>query len=129
MLIGELSAKTGLSKDTIRFYEKEKLVKSETRRENRYREFSEKAVHTIHFIQNLKELGFTLQEIKDYIHLFHNEVTTCQMIQYRFEKHLINIDSKIDLLQKIKEKVNKAIDLCQENPETKSCQTLESLRD
>ncbi|HEO64891.1 MAG TPA: MerR family transcriptional regulator [Spirochaetes bacterium] len=129
MLIGELSDKTGLSKDTIRYYEKEGLVQSGARKENQYRNFSEKAIHTIHFIKNLKELGFTLPEIKDFIHLFHNEETSCQMVQKRLEDHIVNINSKMSLLESIRTKVANAIHLCKENPIAKSCQTLEKLWD
>ncbi len=129
MLIGELSIKTSLSKDTIRYYEKEGLIQSEDRRENRYREFSEKAIHTIHFIKNLKELGFTLLEIRDFIHLFHNEETSCQAVQKRLEEHLVNINLKMSLLEGVRYKVTNAIHLCKENPIAKSCKTIEKLWD
>lgn len=129
MLIGELSFKTGLSKDSIRFYEKKGLLQSENRRQNRYREFSDKAVNTIHFIQNLKELGFSLREIGDFLNLFHDKDAQCAAVQKKLKLHLSNIHSKMLLLQDIKKKVTEAIDLCKKNPNTESCQTLEKLWD
>lgn len=65
MLIGELSQKTGVSKDTIRFYEKARLLNLNNKRgENNYRHFDDEAVARLEFIRQGKALGFTLSEIK-----------------------------------------------------------------
>lgn len=65
MLISELSRKTGLSKDTIRFYEKVGLLEATIeRRENNYRHYSDEALDRLTFIRRGKTLGFTLSEIK-----------------------------------------------------------------
>src|SRR4051812_9455160 len=69
MLIGEVSKQTGLSKDTIRYYEKSGLLKREqkARRRNHYKEYSELDLKILFFIQLTKEYGFTLNEIKDFL--------------------------------------------------------------
>ena len=67
MLIGELASKTGFSRDTIRYYETLGLIRPDFRRESRYREYSDTAVSTLRFIRNVKNLGFTLSEIKEMI--------------------------------------------------------------
>ena len=53
MLIGELSAKTGLTRDTIRFYEKEGLIKiaRKQRRENNYKEYDETVLERLNLIK------------------------------------------------------------------------------
>ncbi|MBW4658999.1 MAG: MerR family transcriptional regulator [Drouetiella hepatica Uher 2000/2452] len=66
MLIGELSKKTGLSKDTIRFYEKIGLIVASDRRAGTrlYREYSQETVERLLMIAQGKGLGFRLSEIK-----------------------------------------------------------------
>lgn len=65
MLISELSQKTGVSKDTLRFYEKTGLLTSSNKRgENNYRNYDYEAVSRLEFIKHGKSLGFTLREIK-----------------------------------------------------------------
>ncbi|MBW4671483.1 MAG: MerR family transcriptional regulator [Cyanomargarita calcarea GSE-NOS-MK-12-04C] len=65
MLISELSQKTGVSKDTLRFYEKTGLLNSNNKRgENNYRNYDDEAVSRLEFIKHGKSLGFTLSEIK-----------------------------------------------------------------
>lgn len=74
MLIGELSKKTGLSKDTIRFYEKMGLIESKARQvgTRTYMEFSPEMLERIVLITQGKSLGFTLNEIKHLIETWGN---------------------------------------------------------
>lgn len=66
MLIGELSKQTGLSKDTIRFYEKTGLISARDRCAGTrlYKEYSSETIERLHLIMQGKGLGFTLSEIK-----------------------------------------------------------------
>lgn len=127
MLIGELAEKTNLSRDTIRYYEKEGLIVSIERKANNYRIFPKDTVNKIKFIQNLKLLGFTIKEIRKFILLFNDKEISCHIVKERLENHLELINSKIEMLTNIKEKVNEAIAYCHGNPEKKSCQTLAKL--
>ena len=66
MLIGELSKQTGLSKDTIRFYEKIGLIAASDRRAGTrlYKEYDPEIIERLLMIAQGKGLGFTLSEIK-----------------------------------------------------------------
>ncbi|MBD2066682.1 MerR family transcriptional regulator [Leptolyngbya sp. FACHB-671] len=66
MLIGELSKKTGLSKDTIRFYEKIGLIVASDRCAGTrlYKEYSSETIERLLMINQGKRLGFTLNEMK-----------------------------------------------------------------
>jgi MerR family transcriptional regulator, copper efflux regulator len=66
MLIGELSKKTGVSKDTIRFYEKLGLIAATDRQAGTklYKEYSPETLERLAMIGQGKGLGFTLSEIK-----------------------------------------------------------------
>jgi MerR family transcriptional regulator, copper efflux regulator len=73
MLIGELSQKTGLSKDTIRYYEKIGLLSSTHQRtENNYRHYDPETASHLLFIKQGKIMGFTLNEIKTIIDDWQN---------------------------------------------------------
>ncbi|QFR39120.1 MerR family transcriptional regulator [Candidatus Gracilibacteria bacterium 28_42_T64] len=64
MRIGELVQKTGISRDTIRFYEKKGLITSSEGKDisNNYRDYDEENIKNISQIQFMKKLGFTLKE-------------------------------------------------------------------
>jgi len=69
MLIGEIAKQTGLSRDTIRYYEKIGLWKRDkkARRGNYYKEYSDYDLKALFIIQLTKEYGFTLNEIKEFM--------------------------------------------------------------
>jgi MerR family transcriptional regulator, copper efflux regulator len=69
MLIGELSKQTGISKDTIRFYDKLGLIVGIDRQAGTkfYKEYSPETVERLSMISQGKGLGFTLSEIKQLI--------------------------------------------------------------
>ena len=78
---------TGLTKDTIRFYEKEQLIPPPSRDVNRYRIYSEKTVEQLNMITMAKNLGFTLKEIKDLTQLLgKNNLTQQAMAAKLIEK-------------------------------------------
>lgn len=62
MKIGEFAISTGLSKDTIRYYEKINLLHPEVK--NKHREYNKQDVVIIETILKLKDTGFSLKEIK-----------------------------------------------------------------
>ncbi|MEK5432621.1 MerR family transcriptional regulator [Lysinibacillus sp. FSL R7-0073] len=62
MKIAEFAVCTGLSKDTIRYYEKMDLLHPEIK--NKQREYNKKDIDIVETILKLKQTGFSLQEIK-----------------------------------------------------------------
>jgi DNA-binding transcriptional MerR regulator len=63
MKIGELASATGLSRDTLRFYEKRGLLLPR-RRGNGYRDYPPEAVQWLCYLRSAQQLGFTLAEIE-----------------------------------------------------------------
>ncbi|WP_293278442.1 MerR family transcriptional regulator [Neisseria sp. oral taxon 014] len=70
MYIKEFSAQTGLSADTLRYYEKEGLLLPE-RDGNGYRVYGARDAEWTGFILRLKEMGVPLARIKEYARLRH----------------------------------------------------------
>lgn len=63
MRIGELAELSGLSRDALRFYEKEGLLKSR-RRTNGYRDYGPEVLIWLQYVRTAQTLGFTLNEIR-----------------------------------------------------------------
>ncbi len=62
--IGEISKKAGVSQRTVRYYEEIGLIKPSGRTEGSFRLFTESMVEKIQFIQSMKDLGLSLEDIK-----------------------------------------------------------------
>lgn len=69
MTIKEVAEKTGVSADTLRYYERIGLLPPVPRKTNGIRDYDEFFIHLIAFIQDLKSVGFSLEAILDYIKL------------------------------------------------------------
>lgn len=69
MLISELAKRTGLSAETIRFYEKQGLLDSShcVRLKSNYRKYTQAAIERLEIIKRAKLLGFTLGEIQSFV--------------------------------------------------------------
>jgi MerR family Zn(II)-responsive transcriptional regulator of zntA len=104
MLIGELSKRTGLSKDTIRFYEKTGLITASDKQAGTriYKEYSAETVERLLRINQGKGLGFTLNEIKQLINECSNATLTKNEQIRIIECKLEEIAGKIQQLSEIK---------------------------
>ena len=78
----------------IRFYEARGLLPPATRLTNRYRDYDERALLTVRFIDRAQSLGFTLAEIARHLHLPQG-VDRKASLQGRLEAKLVEIDAHI----------------------------------
>ena len=95
MRTAQLVKASGLSKDTIRYYEQMGLIPTPKRSNNNYKLYPKTTLDLLEFIVIAKQLGFTLNEIKNTLHLFYDENLYC--------------DSAIDLLKGKLSEVTKSI--------------------
>jgi MerR family copper efflux transcriptional regulator len=114
MLIGELVEKSGLSKDTIRFYEKKGLINLDrkSRRENNYKEYSEQVLEKLMLIRKLKDMGFTLNEIDTFLELWREEDASCKNLKFTLENKITVINEQIQRLNELKTRLTDALTKC-----------------
>ncbi|MCG6413161.1 MerR family transcriptional regulator, partial [Vibrio fluvialis] len=67
--IGELAKRCGVSTDTLRFYEKNALISPAGRSDSGYRLYDEENQKQVSFILKAKELGLSLEEIKELLEI------------------------------------------------------------
>lgn len=97
--IGQVADETGCSIETIRFYEKAKLIPKPVRSSGGHRVFSEDAVRRIRFIRRSRDLGFSLDEIKKILMLLERNTLSTDSVRGLVENHLKGIQAKIDDLK------------------------------
>lgn len=124
---GELAKQGGVNLESIRFYERERLLPKPPRTRSGYRVFSEESVRRVRFIKRTQELGFTLKEIKELLALRVDPATTCADIRERAEAKITDIDGKIRVLQAMKKVLKQMADTCPSRGPTSACSILESL--
>ncbi|MBC9712921.1 MerR family transcriptional regulator [Streptomyces sp. TRM66268-LWL] len=105
MRIGELAARTGLSKDTIRFYEKNGLVAGE-RLANGYRDFAPETVSWLQYVRTAQTLGFTLAEIARTGEQLRDAPDSAAALSKMFEEKLRVVDERMAELAVLREELD-----------------------
>lgn len=114
MLIGELSKKSGVSRDTIRYYEKMGLLKvSANRRENNYKEYADNAPDVLKMIAIGKNLGFKLIETKEFLEFWEQNDTDNERLTEMVLKKTEEIDARINALTVFKQNLENALIKCE----------------
>jgi DNA-binding transcriptional MerR regulator len=100
MKIGELEARSGASRHTLRYYEQLGLI-SPLRQTNNYRVYTEQTLHDLDFIQRAQSMGFSLGEIGEILNAQRNQLIDCADGARLIEKKMEEIKQKIANLQSI----------------------------
>ena len=129
MQIGELASKCGVRIDTVRYYEKQKLLIPSGRTEGGYRIYSDVALRELRFILRAKSLGFTLKEIQELLTLkVDRENQPCSSVKELAETKIKDIEEKLAELGRIHQALKGITDACcgGEEPAT-ACSILDAL--
>jgi DNA-binding transcriptional MerR regulator len=109
MLIGELAERAGVSVQTIRFYERNKLLPKPSRRLSGYREYVEADLRRLDFIRKAKALGFALEEIREILTRTGPRGCPCGTVLEMAEQHLATIRQRIKDLQAFEKMLSSAV--------------------
>ncbi len=128
MTIGQVAKSAGVGVETVRFYERKGLLGKPPRRASGYREYAEDAVHRIQFVQRSQQLGFSLREIKDLLHLRVSPGASCADVRERAQAKLADIDAKLSELRSMKTALEKVAAKCTGRGPTSQCPVLDALQ-
>lgn len=112
LTIGKLAKACGISVETIRFYEREKLLVEPARTASGYRLFPERTVKRLRFITRSKALGFTLAEIKNLLALSDNTGADSSAVKALTEQKLALVTQRITDLERIKAALSELSQSC-----------------
>src|ERR1700691_3279180 len=112
MQIGQISKKTGVSIDAIRFYERNKLLATPTRSEGGFRLYSSDDLSALQFIRSLQTLGFSLHEIREFVSLRTNDLRACSEVRRMLDHKLRDIHAKGTALAKLERELKDALKKC-----------------
>lgn len=129
LTIGVVAKRAGVPIDTIRFYEREGLLPEPLRRASGYRSYNETAVARLRFIRRAKDLGFSLDEIRDLLALSSDRRGGVKAVRKRAEQRLASIDARIAELMRIRQGLEQLIEACPGKGDPEHCPILRALAD
>jgi DNA-binding transcriptional MerR regulator len=110
--IGRVAKETGLSIGTIRFHEREGLLRKPLRSQGGYRLFDENDVTDLKFVRRAQGLGFSLQEIRELLILGRSNTQRCSHTRDLIREKLTVVEAKIEELTRLRDELKKDLRKC-----------------
>lgn len=126
--IGQIAKKSGISIETIRYYEKEGLLEKPHRKESGYRQYNDNVIERLSFIQQAKSLGFTLAQINELLSLEVKQGTTSKDIKNIAQSKLVDIEEKIKMLKKMQKTLKELVTQCNGKGPVEKCPILNAIK-
>ena len=121
MRIGQVAKRAGVNVETIRFYERKRLITQPLRTSGGYREYRNEAIANIRFIKRAQELGFSLAEIAELLSWQADPRATCADVKQKAEAKISTIHGRIIDLQKMKHSLEQLAAACKGSGPLNDC--------
>ena len=114
LAIGELATRAGVTPEAIRYYEREGVVPIAVRGgPGRYRQYGEADVERLRFIRRARELGFSLNEVRELLGLADGSPSRpCTDVNRIARAHLAQVDAKLAQLSALRAELDRVIGEC-----------------
>ncbi|MGB7180979.1 MAG: Cd(II)/Pb(II)-responsive transcriptional regulator [Burkholderiaceae bacterium] len=127
MKIGELARLTSTQTETIRFYEREKLMPSASRSSANYRVYNDEHAQRLSFIRHCRNLDMTLNEIRTLLHFKDNPQEDCDGVNSLLEEHIGHVEQRIRDLRRLRKDLGELRDRCDDARAAADCGILDGL--
>jgi DNA-binding transcriptional MerR regulator len=130
--IGELAARTGMTPDALRYYERVGVIAPTGRTEGGFRVYTAETVARLRFIKQAQLHGLTLAEIRELVQVETRPgAGRCRRVQRLLQRKLAELDERLQQLQDFRRALDAYLAQCNrtlaESPEAE-CPVVEDLR-
>lgn len=112
MNIGEVAGKSGVPAKTIRYYEGIGLIPPARRSESGYRDYDERDLATLRFVQRARSLGFPVKDVGALLALWHDNARASAEVKRLAADHVDEIDRKLSELRSMRRTLIDLIERC-----------------
>jgi MerR family mercuric resistance operon transcriptional regulator len=106
--IGQLARRAGFRPSAIRYYEAQGILRSAGRSAKGYRLYGPEALILLQFIRRSKELGFSLDEIRQLIETSRKQLP-CALSRKMTERHLAEVESELHRLRSLRDRLTRLL--------------------
>ena len=109
--IGDVASRTGVSIDTLRYYEKRRLLNRPRRSSGGFRLFAPEAIERVLFIKQAQELGFSLAEIGGV--LTTGGADECKKVRDLLQRKLSELDDRLKAMKGFRRVLTRHLSACE----------------
>jgi MerR family transcriptional regulator, Zn(II)-responsive regulator of zntA len=111
--IGEIAKLAEVTPDTIRYYEKQKMMDHGLRTEGGFRLYTEDDLQRLKFIRHARQLDFSLESIRELLSIrIDPQHHTCQESKSIVQARLNEVEARIQELQTMRLSLQRLNDAC-----------------
>src|SRR5260221_1558413 len=127
MRTGEVADKAGVSRQTLRYYERRGLLPEPDRRASGYRAYGPDAVSIVRFVKRAQELGFTLAEVEALLQLADGGPESCVAAHELATEKIAELDRKMAGLRTMRRALQRLAATCSRPRGDRDCPLLHSI--
>lgn len=128
MNIGDAAKASGVSAKMIRHYESVGLFPEAVRTDSGYRQYTDKDVNTLRFVRQSRDLGFSLEQIRELLGLWQNRRRPSRQVKALAQAHIQELETKLQELQTMKATLEHLVHCCH-GDDRPDCPIIERLAD
>ncbi len=129
MRIGELAKSVGVTPDTIRYYEREGLLRLADRTPNGYRDYGPAAVDDLRFIKKAQALGLKLNDVREVLEISSGGRPPCEHVRVTVSARLTEVEQRLKELKELRSTLRETMERLDRAPPPKAgcrCAVIES---
>ncbi len=127
--IGELAKRTGATVETIRYYEKERLLPEPFRSEGNYRLYNEEHIERLQFILHCRTLDMALDDVRILLEYWESPDKDCGDVNKLLDEHIHAVEIRMEELMHLKHHLTVLRQKCASSAPASSCGILNALVD
>jgi DNA-binding transcriptional MerR regulator len=123
----EVAAQAHVNSQTLRYYERRGLLPEPARTSSGYRDYGDDAVRVVRFVKRAQQLGFTLDDIEDLLHLAGGGPDSCEEARAMARGRIDDLQLRIDELAGMRDALTRLIETCGESRAERRCPILHDI--
>lgn len=127
MKIGDLATVSGTPTDTIRYYEREGLLRAAARNEANYRQYEKSHLEQLLFIRHCRNLDMSLDEVRELLAVRDAPEAGCETANRVLDEHISHVSHRIRELRALERQLKELRGRCATSKRADECGILASL--
>ena len=127
MRTSEVAAQAQVNTQTLRYYERRGLLPEPERTRSGYRAYTPDTVRVVRFVKRAQQLGFTLDDIEDLLHLADGGPASCGEARTRARTCIADLQQRINELAGMRDALTQLVDTCDQPRAERECPILREI--
>ena len=124
MRTSEVAAQARVNTQTLRYYERRGLLPEPARTQSGYRAYTSDAVRVVRFVKRAQQLGFTLDDIEELLHLAEGGPDSCDEARAMTHTRIADLQQRIEELAGMRDALARLVDTCDQPRAERDCPIL-----